>query len=116
MYTWLHYNATNDSMTDQYRYVSPRTRAQRTFELLEIGCRAQLPWKELPENCAVRTEAAIEVTESVREWDYGNYEGLTSATIRKQRKEQRIDGSWDIWADGCPGGEYVHSKVTESLQ
>ncbi|KAL3460634.1 histidine phosphatase superfamily [Aspergillus heterothallicus] len=88
-------------------YVSPRTRAQRTLELLEIGCKERLPWTEerKPENEEpIRTEAKVEVTEAVREWDYGDYEGLTSKQIREQRAE-RGEGSWDIWRDGCPGGE-----------
>jgi broad specificity phosphatase PhoE len=33
------------------------------------------------------------------EWDYGAYEGLTSAQIRELRP------GWDLWRDGCPGGE-----------
>jgi broad specificity phosphatase PhoE len=37
------------------------------------------------------------------EWDYGDYEGITTAEIR-----QRRDG-WDLWRDGCPNGE----KLTE---
>ena len=44
----------------------------------------------------------------MREWDYGDYEGITSATIREQRKEKG-EAEWDIWRDGCPGGEYVLS-------
>lgn len=40
----------------------------------------------------------------MREWDYGNYEGLTSKTIREQRADNG-QGDWDIWRDGCPGGE-----------
>ena len=35
------------------------------------------------------------------EWDYGDYEGLTTAQIR-----ERAPG-WDLWRDGCPGGENV---------
>jgi broad specificity phosphatase PhoE len=30
---------------------------------------------------------------------------LTSKQIHAQRKEQGRDGKWDIWRDGCPGGE-----------
>ncbi|KAG2418981.1 hypothetical protein HFD88_002084 [Aspergillus terreus] len=88
-------------------YVSPRARAQRTLELLEIGCRERLPWTERrkPETEEpIRTEARVEVTEAVREWDYGDYEGLTSKQIREMRA-QKGQGSWDIWRDGCPGGE-----------
>ena len=33
------------------------------------------------------------------EWDYGDYEGLTSEQIREDRPD------WDLWRDGCPGGE-----------
>ncbi|KAL4781562.1 histidine phosphatase superfamily [Aspergillus varians] len=88
-------------------YVSPRARAQRTLELLEVGCRERLPWTEKRKPEAeepIRTEARVEVTEMIREWDYGDYEGLTSKQIREQRAA-RGEGPWDIWRDGCPGGE-----------
>ncbi|CAL1695508.1 unnamed protein product [Somion occarium] len=39
------------------------------------------------------------ITESVREWDYGEYEGLLSPEI------QARNPGWTIWKDGCPGGE-----------
>jgi broad specificity phosphatase PhoE len=39
------------------------------------------------------------VREELAEWDYGSYEGLTSEQIR-----DRAPG-WDLWRDGCPGGE-----------
>ncbi|KAJ4298440.1 Sedoheptulose 1,7-bisphosphatase [Collariella sp. IMI 366227] len=47
----------------------------------------------------------IQVTEDIREWDYGDYEGITTPHIRQLRKEQGLDSNWDIWRDGCPGGE-----------
>ena len=89
-------------------YVSPRKRAQRTLELLNLGCHDRLPW-DCEANDSIDNgtgKARVQVTEDIREWDYGDYEGLTSPTIRKQRQE-RGEGSWDIWKDGCPGGEYV---------
>jgi hypothetical protein len=91
------------------RYVSPRRRAQRTFELLEVGCREKHPWAEqgqIPQE-EVRTNAKVQITEDIREWDYGDYEGVTSAEIREQRGKAGLE-PWDIWRDGCPGGEYVH--------
>ena len=33
------------------------------------------------------------------EWDYGDYEGRTTAEIKQERP------GWDLWRDGCPGGE-----------
>ena len=47
------------------------------------------------------------MTDDVREWDYGDYEGITSPEIRKIRADKGIQGTWDIWKDGCPGGEYA---------
>ncbi|KAJ5110106.1 histidine phosphatase superfamily [Penicillium argentinense] len=88
-------------------YVSPRTRAQRTLELLELGCRERLPWnaaRKAEDEEPIRTEAKVQVTEAVREWDYGDYEGLTSKQIREERAEKGLK-SWNIWTDGCPGGE-----------
>ena len=59
---------------------SPRQRARRTCELAGLG-------------------AAAEIEPELAEWDYGNYEGLRTADIRKARP------GWNIFADGCPGGE-----------
>ena len=41
----------------------------------------------------------VETAEDLLEWDYGEYEGLTSADIRASRPR------WSLWADGAPGGE-----------
>ncbi|KZW02559.1 phosphoglycerate mutase-like protein [Exidia glandulosa HHB12029] len=71
-------------------YVSPRQRAQKTFELLFPGL------GEIPKHST---------TDIVREWDYGDYEGLTSEQIRDKNP------SWDIFKDGCPGGESVQDMT-----
>src|SRR5262245_16734492 len=39
------------------------------------------------------------------EWDYGDYEGLTSTAIRALRPD------WDLFSDGCPGGESVEQMA-----
>lgn len=39
------------------------------------------------------------VCEELREWDYGDYEGLTTPQIWES-----VPG-WSLWRDGCPGGE-----------
>src|SRR5690349_13612795 len=91
-------------------YVSPRHRAQKTLELLNLGCHDPYPWQDAPGNSVTpnpsphKTDARVTVTDRIAEWDYGDYEGITSAEIRKLRAEQGL-GPWDIWRDGCPGGE-----------
>src|SRR5438105_4973303 len=40
-----------------------------------------------------------EIDPDLHEWDYGDYEGLTTPEIRSGNP------SWDLWRDGCPGGE-----------
>ena len=49
------------------------------------------------------TLAGLTVTrtdDDLVEWDYGEDEGLTTAQIRDRRPD------WDLWRDGCPGGEH----------
>ena len=43
--------------------------------------------------------ARAEVEPDLLEWNYGAYEGRTSADIRAERPD------WQLFRDGCPGGE-----------
>jgi broad specificity phosphatase PhoE len=61
---------------------SPLSRARQTCEIAGFGARAE----ERGDLC---------------EWDYGEYEGLTTAEIRAKRP------GWSLWRDGAPGGESV---------
>lgn len=55
-----------------------------------------------------RTTAALagyrdpEIDPNLLEWDYGDYEGVTTADIRVDRP------GWDLWTDGAPNGESPH--------
>jgi probable phosphoglycerate mutase len=42
---------------------------------------------------------SVATTDDLLEWDYGEYEGITTAEIRGSRPD------WNLWRDGCPGGE-----------
>jgi broad specificity phosphatase PhoE len=42
---------------------------------------------------------SVEATDDLLEWDYGEYEGITTPEIRERRPD------WYLWRDGCPGGE-----------
>jgi broad specificity phosphatase PhoE len=56
-----------------------------------------------------------ELSGDLCEWDYGEYEGITTAEIRTRRP------GWNLWRDGCPGGETAAEvgrrvdRVIESL-
>ena len=41
----------------------------------------------------------VETTDDLLEWDYGEYDGRTTADIRTERPR------WSVWTDGVPGGE-----------
>jgi probable phosphoglycerate mutase len=59
---------------------SPRQRARQTCEL-------------------ARLELVPEVEPDLAEWDYGELEGQRTVDIWKKHP------GWNVWQDGCPGGE-----------
>jgi broad specificity phosphatase PhoE len=61
---------------------SPLERARRTAELAGFG-------------------DVLMLDEDLVEVDYGDYEGRTTAEIHRARPD------WDLWRDGCPGGETI---------
>jgi broad specificity phosphatase PhoE len=69
-------------------FSSPRKRALRTAELAGL--------------------TVTEVTDDLAEWNYGDYEGLTSATIHETRP------GWSLWTDGAPDGE-TPEQIAERL-
>ncbi|HEU4714928.1 MAG TPA: histidine phosphatase family protein [Pyrinomonadaceae bacterium] len=69
-----------NSVTFARVFSSPLRRAWRTCEL--AGFRS--------------TE---EMLHDLVEWDYGEYEGLRTVEIQKERPD------WQLFRDGCPGGE-----------
>jgi broad specificity phosphatase PhoE len=68
---------------------SPLERARRTAELAGFG--EQLAFDE-----------------DLMEVDYGEYEGRTTAEIHRARPD------WDLWRDGCPGGETIAEAATRA--
>lgn len=58
------------------------------------------PLQRATETCRLAgLGAAMHVRDDLREWDYGEYEGRTTADIRAGRP------GWTLWMDGVPGGE-----------
>ncbi len=67
---------------------SPRLRAQRTAALAGL--------------------TVTRIDPDLAEWDYGVYEGRTSADIRREVPD------WSIWTHGAPGGEST-AQATERV-
>ena len=58
------------------------------------------PLSRAAETCRLAGLGDVAVEEpALMEWDYGEYEGLTSDQIHEQRP------GWNIFEDGAPGGE-----------
>ena len=68
---------------------SPLQRARETCELAGFGQLAQ-------------------VDVDLVEWNYGEYEGLTTKQIRSTRPD------WSLFRDGCPGGESPGQVTTRA--
>jgi broad specificity phosphatase PhoE len=49
-----------------------------------------------------------ELDDDLREWDYGAYEGRTTADIRKERPD------WTIWNGGVPEGETIEDVAARA--
>jgi len=73
-------------------FTSPASRARRTAELAGLdGAGGRFPVKTDPD---------------LWEWDYGGYEGMTTARIREQ-----VPG-WYLWQDGVIPGDADHPGET----
>jgi len=73
-------------------FTSPASRARRTAELAGLdGAGGRFPVKTDPD---------------LWEWDYGGYEGMTTARIREQRP------GWYLWRDGVIPGDADHPGET----
>jgi broad specificity phosphatase PhoE len=68
---------------------SPLLRARQTGELAGLG------------------DGAV-IDPDLAEWDYGEYEGLTTPEIRRERP------GWDLFEDGAPGGESAEEVGTRA--
>ncbi len=68
---------------------SPLQRARRTCELAGFG-------------------AAAQMEPNLMEWDYGEYEGRSSADIHRDRP------GWDPFRDGFPGGETIEQVAARA--
>ena len=86
--------ALTETGRERARQLAPRL-AERSFALVLCS-----PLLRARETCMLAGfgEVAV-ISNDLHEWDYGEYEGLTTPQIWERRPD------WDLWRDGCPGGE-----------
>jgi broad specificity phosphatase PhoE len=73
---------------------------KRRLEPLDVGAVYSSPLQRALETCEIAGYGdRAEVDDNLLEWDYGDYEGLTTPEIWKIRPH------WELFADGCPKGE-----------
>jgi len=70
-------------------FTSPLQRARRTCELAGFG-------------------SVAEIDRDLLEWNYGEYEGRLTADIHRERPD------WQLFRDGCPGGESPNEVGTRA--
>lgn len=87
----------------KYVITSPRTRAKQTGTLLLEAV-----------DDFQKAHIKIEEENDLREWEYGDYEGLLTKQIIELRNSRGLGDDWNIWRDGCENGE-VHEQVKQRL-
>jgi broad specificity phosphatase PhoE len=66
------------------------------------------PLRRARETCELAGFPDPVIDADLHEWDYGDYEGLTTDEIRARRSD------WSLWRDGCPGGETPDQVATRA--
>jgi probable phosphoglycerate mutase len=79
-----------------------RSQAEQLGSLLERWTFASTltsPLRRAAETCRLAGRTDAELRDDLVEWNYGTYEGRTTAAIRAERP------GWSLWNDGAPDGE-----------
>jgi broad specificity phosphatase PhoE len=93
-----HTGTTDLALTDNGRRLAERLKpilAKHTFQLALCS-----PMRRASETCELAGFGDAAVTDAdLVEWNYGDYEGLTTKQIRE------VAPGWVVFRDGCPAGE-----------
>jgi probable phosphoglycerate mutase len=94
-----HTSHTDLPLTEQGRQRAQQVGAElagRKFSLVLCS-----PLRRARETCELAGFGDVaEICDDLHEWNYGEYEGLTTVQIRESNP------GWNLWRDGCPGGEF----------
>jgi len=97
-------NGQHTGRTDVPLTVAGRVAAEQLAPALRGGSFSLVltsPLARARDTASLAGYADAVVDEDLREWDYGDYEGRTTADIRVQRP------NWFLWDDGAPNGETI---------
>ena len=97
-----HTGSTEVSLTEAGREQARRLAA--SFEGIDFDLVLSSP-RQRAEETARLCGLEPEPDERLTEWNYGEYEGRTTKQIQAERP------GWDLWTDGCPGGEQLDDVV-----
>lgn len=96
--TGQHTGTTDLPLTDDGRALTRQLRDRLAGERFDRVLTS--PLQRAAATCRIAGFAdQAEVHDGLVEWDYGEYDGRTTADIRSD------DPGWDLWRDGAPGGE-----------
>ena len=93
-----HTGTTDLPLTDEGRTLTEHLR--RRLDGARFDRVLTSPLRRARDTCEIAGFAdQADVCDDLVEWDYGDYEGRTTADIRRE------DPGWELWRDGAPGGE-----------
>ena len=75
----------------------------RQFALVLVS-----PLRRARETCRLAGYENALIDPDLSEWDYGDYEGLSTAQIQAERP------GWSLWTDGVPNGETAAQVATRA--
>jgi broad specificity phosphatase PhoE len=92
-----HTGRTDIPLTDHGREVARSLRARvEGHDFALVLCS---PLSRAVETARLAGFGSPQLRDDLLEWDYGEYEGITTPQIRERRPD------WYLWRDGTPGGE-----------
>jgi probable phosphoglycerate mutase len=102
-----HTSFTDVPLTDAGRAAAERLAPVLASQMFDLVLTS--PMKRAMETCELAGFMTGALTTSdLSEWNYGDYEGITTDAIR------RTHPGWSLFFDGCPGGETIEEVTARA--